>query len=205
MKKNRLTYLFKNTIIFTIGNLATRLIVFFLIPLYTNVLSTSEYGVVDLIITVATLIIPVLTLNIMESVMRFNLDKGVNHNEITKIGLIILGFAIVFGLVLIPVCYLYNPFKGLGIYLYLYCISSAACQIALADLRGKELLVQYSLGNVINTFLIAGFNILFLVYLKLGISGYLLAYIIANTMVAIYALFVGKGYKAIWVKYDKAK
>ena len=67
MKKNRLTYLFKNTIIFTIGNLATRLIVFFLIPLYTNVLSTSEYGVVDLIITVATLIIPVLTLNIMES------------------------------------------------------------------------------------------------------------------------------------------
>ena len=205
MKKNRLTYLFKNTMIFTIGNLATRLIVFFLIPLYTNVLSTSEYGVVDLIITVATLIIPVLTLNIMESVMRFNLDKGVNHNEITKIGLIILGFAIVFGLVLIPVCYLYNPFKGLGIYLYLYCISSAACQIALADLRGKELLVQYSLGNVINTFLIAGFNILFLVYLKLGISGYLLAYIIANTMVAIYALFVGKGYKAIWVKYDKAK
>ena len=205
MKKNRLTYLFKNTIIFTIGNLATRLIVFFLIPLYTNVLSTSEYGVVDLIITVATLIIPVLTLNIMESVMRFNLDKGVNHNEITKIGLIILGFAIVFGLVLIPVCYLYNPFKGLGIYLYLYCISSAACQIALADLRGKELLVQYSLGNVINTFLIAGFNILFLVYLKLGISGYLLAYIIANTMVAIYALYVGKGYKAIWVKYDKAK
>ena len=70
--ENRVKYLIKNTAIFTIGNIATKLISFFLIPLYTNVLTTSEYGVVDLVITISTIAVPLLTLNVMEAVMRFN-------------------------------------------------------------------------------------------------------------------------------------
>ena len=69
-------------------------------------------------------------------------------------------------------------------------------QLYLCDLRGKELLVYYSIGNVLNTFFIAALNILFLVVLKEGIEGYLKAYIIANTLTAIYAIVVGKGYKS---------
>ena len=48
MGDNRNSYLMKNTIIFTLGNFGSKLISFFLIPLYTNVLTTTEYGVVDL-------------------------------------------------------------------------------------------------------------------------------------------------------------
>lgn len=46
---------------------------FFLVPLYTNILTTSEYGVVDLINTVCTVLAPILILNISEAVMRFAL------------------------------------------------------------------------------------------------------------------------------------
>ena len=45
----------------------------------------------------------------------------------------------------------------------------------------------------------------FLVFLKLGVKGYLLAYIIANMIVAVYALIIGKGYKAIFRNLDKFK
>ena len=55
MGDNRNRYLMKNTIIFTLGNFGSKLISFFLIPLYTNVLTTTEYGVVDLVVTVARL------------------------------------------------------------------------------------------------------------------------------------------------------
>lgn len=200
-KRNQ--YLFKNTAIFTLGNLATKLINFFLIPLYTNILSTKEYGVIDLVVTVSTIAIPVLTLNVMDSVMRFNLDKNANNNEITKIGMVVLFYSIIIGIILVPISSLFVLINNLGIYIYIYCVSSSACQIFLCDLRGKELLIQYSIGNILNTLLIAILNILFLSVMELGISGYLLAYIIANIVVAVYALIVGNGYKAFRTKVNK--
>ena len=52
--ESRGRYLAKNTAIFAIGNVASRLISFFLVPLYTNILTTAEYGVVDLVNTLCT-------------------------------------------------------------------------------------------------------------------------------------------------------
>lgn len=69
-------------------------------------------------------------------------------------------------------------------------------QLFLCDLRGKELLLKYSLGNILQTLMIAILNITFLLVFKMETGGYLLAYIIANFIVAIYAIIAGKGYKA---------
>ena len=205
MINNRTKYLFKNTIIFTIGNLASKLIAFFLIPLYTNVLTTKEYGTIDLVITICTIAVPILTLNIMEGIMRFNLDEKSNKNKITKIGILILGYGVVVGLILIPISQRFNRISHLSLLIYFYVIASASSQIFLADLRGKELLLQYSIGNVLNTFLIAVLNILFLLIFKLGLLGYLLAYAISNLVISIYAIAVGKGYLAISENIDIVK
>ena len=204
MGNNRSRYLIKNTIIFTIGNLGSKFISFFLIPLYTNALSTSQYGVVDLITTVGTVAIPILTLNICESVMRFALDKDANHEKITQIGTNILLIGMVIGLFMLPICYLSEKVSQYAFFIYLYVISLAASQLYLCDLRGKEQLIQYSIGNVLHTFFIALLNILFLLVFKEGIEGYLKAYIIANILTAIYALIVGKGYNSFYfTKIDK--
>lgn len=205
MINNRTKYLFKNTIIFTIGNLASKLIAFFLIPLYTNVLTTKEYGTIDLVITICTIAVPILTLNIMEGIMRFNLDEKSNKNKITKIGILILGYGVVIGLILIPISQRFNQISHLSLLIYFYVIASASSQLFLADLRGKELLLQYSIGNVLNTFLIAVLNILFLLIFKLGLLGYLLAYAISNLVISIYAIAVGKGYLAISENIDIVK
>ena len=45
--------LLKNTGIIAVGGMATKLVSFLLLPLYTTVLSTAEYGVVDYINTIA--------------------------------------------------------------------------------------------------------------------------------------------------------
>lgn len=204
MGNNRNSYLMKNTIIFTLGNLGSKLISFFLIPLYTNVLTTTEYGVVDLVVTVGTVAVPVLTLNISESVMRFALDKDSDKQKITQIGTGILLIGMLAGLLIFPICHSFGKISRYSVFVYLYVIASAASQIYLCDLRGKELLVHYSIGNVLNTLFIAGFNILFLLVFKEGIEGYLKAYIIANVFTAIYAIIIGKGYKSFHlVNVDK--
>ena len=204
MGNNRNSYLIKNTIIFTLGNLGSKLISFFLIPLYTNTLTTTEYGVVDLVTTVGTVAVPILTLNICESVMRFALDKDANNKKITQIGTNILLIGMVMGLLIFPICHFFDSISQYAIFVYFYVFSLAASQLYLCDLRGKELLVYYSIGNVLHTFFIATLNIIFLLVFKESIEGYLKAYIIANTLTAIYALVVGKGYKSFsFLRIDK--
>lgn len=196
MGNNRNSYLIKNTIIFTLGNLGSKLITFFLIPLYTNALTTTEYGVIDLVTTVGTVAVPILTLNICESVMRFALDKDADNEKITQIGTNILLIGMVVGFLIFPISHSFNKISQYSIFVYFYVVSLAASQLYLCDLRGKELLVYYSIGNVLHTFLIAVLNILFLLVFKEGIEGYLKACIIANAIIAIYALIIGKGYRS---------
>lgn len=204
MGNNRNNYLIKNTIIFTLGNLGSKLISFFLIPLYTNALTTTEYGVIDLVATVGTVAVPILTLNICESVMRFALDKDADNEKITQIGTNILLIGMVVGFLILPICHSFDKISQYSIFVYFYVVSLAASQLYLCDLRGKELLVYYSIGNILHTFFIAVLNILFLLAFKEGIEGYLKAYIIANTLTAIYALIMGKGYRSFsFLRVDK--
>lgn len=196
MRNNRNSYLIKNTIIFTLGNLGSKLISFFLIPLYTNALTTAEYGIVDLIATVGTVAVPILTLNICESVMRFALDKDADTKKITQIGTEILLIGMLVGLLIFPICNSFDKISEYTTFVYFYVISLAASQLYLCDLRGKELLVYYSIGNVLHTFFVAILNILFLLVFKEGIEGYLKAYIVANTLTAIYAIVAGKSYRS---------
>ena len=128
--------------------------------------------------------------------MRFALDKDADKKKITQIGTGILIIGMLLGLLIFPICHSFNKISQYSEFVYFYVVALSMSQLYLCDLRGKELLVYYSIGNVLNTFFIAALNILFLVVLKEGIEGYLKAYIIANILTAIYAIVVGKGYKS---------
>lgn len=193
-KKKRDKYLLKNTLVFAIGNFGTKFISFFLVPLYTNILSTSDYGTVDLVSTICTVAVPMLSLNIGDAIMRFALDKDANQEKILSTGMVILGITSILSLALIPFSLLMPAISSYGIYVYLYTVTLAYSQIFLSYLRGREQLLHYSIGNIIHTFAIAVSNIILLVFLHKGIKGYLLAYIISNIVAAAYAFITGKIY-----------
>lgn len=190
-KNRRAKYLIKNIIIFAIGSIATKLISFFLVPLYTNVLSTSQYGTVDLVNTVCTVLAPIIILNISEGVMRYALDKNVDHTKILSIGLLVFIGAVFGGLLIIPVSQLFKEIAPYALYVYFYTITLAGSQLFLCYLRGKEKLTQYALGNILQTTSIAVFNIMYLDKLHQGITGYFKAYIWACSITMIYAFIVG--------------
>lgn len=191
MEQQRGKYLMRNTIIFAIGNFGTKIISFFLVPLYTNVLSTSDYGTVDLVYTIGAVLVPLLTLNIAESIMRFSLDENADHDKIMSIGLLMLIAATVIGILVFPIGRCFESLSSYVKYIYFYTIAFACNQVLLCYLRGKELLLQYSIGNIIQSLCIAVFNILLLLGFKKGIEGYFLAYIFAYVVSALYAFIVG--------------
>ena len=79
--------LLKNIGFLTISNFGSKILVLFLIPLYTSILSTSQYGTFDLYSTTLSLIAPVLTLNIVHATMRFCLDGKYNKEVVIRIGI----------------------------------------------------------------------------------------------------------------------
>lgn len=190
--QQRNKYLLKNTVIFSIGNFGTKIISFFLVPLYTNILTTREYGTVDLIYTIGMVLVPLLTLNIGESIMRFALDKDADCDKIMSTGITILIFGAIIGLLILPIANLFENVSDYSIYIYLYTLTLAFSQIFLCYLRGKEFLLKYSIGNIIQSLTIAIFNIIFLIGMKKGIEGYLMAYILANVCTGLYGFWAGK-------------
>ena len=54
--------LLSNTLIFAIGTFSSKVLVFLLVPFYTNLLTKGEMGTADLIVQTANLIIPIVSI-----------------------------------------------------------------------------------------------------------------------------------------------
>jgi len=187
----RIKYLIKNSLIFALGTLGTKIINFLLVPLYTNVLLPDEYGIADLVFTLGTFLVPILILNINEAILRFSLDKESDSNKIMSVGLLAIIAMVCISLLAYPLISLYDEISDYSIYVVFYILSSGCSTIFMYNLRGKELLIRFSVGNIINACTVAFMNILFLKVFGLGVEGYFLAYIVANVVTMIYAFCAG--------------
>ena len=90
----RITKLLGNTSIFAIGSLSSKLLVFLLLPIYTNVLTTSQYGEIDLFTTSLAICIPLLSLSIFDAVFRWLLDKEADKVKIISSGFVVSSLSI---------------------------------------------------------------------------------------------------------------
>ena len=79
-EKNKL--LLKNIGVFTLGSFGSKILSFLLVPLYTAVLSTAEYGTVDLVTSTASLLTPILLLSIFDATLRFGMDNVYRKEDV---------------------------------------------------------------------------------------------------------------------------
>ena len=201
MTKNQ--YLLKNSTYLAIGSLGTKLINFFLVPYYTYVLSSEEYGTIDLLFTLCTLIIPVVICNINEAVMRFLMDKDTNDNEVGSVAFVFLLIGSISTLFLVLIFKKINVTNAYAWHLYFFIIISGIHNVVFYYLRGREQLLKYSICNILNTLLIAILNIYFLTILHAGVNGYFKAYSISFAISSLIAFFWGKEYEVLGNFYFK--
>ncbi len=185
-------YLAKNIGLLTIGSFGTKLLSFFLVPLYTNILTTSEYGVYDLFNTTIGLLIPFLTLNINESILRFSINADSDKKQIFSIGLryfltgfillaIATGINSMLGLILV--------WKDYGLVFLLLYAFDAMAGIMTSFARGLDKIADISISGVLCSGVIISSNILFLIVFRWGIKGYLVANLIGTIVQSVY-LFI---------------
>lgn len=186
-------YLAKNIGVLTLSNFATKLLSFFLVPLYTSILTTEEYGIYDLFSTTIYLLIPILTLNIQDATIRFSLDKNYEKKDIISISLkifakgltILLAFAVVNRMTdLFPI---FNKYLLVFVLMYLF---QALVGIMTAFARGCEKITEISIASVLGSVVFIGLNILFLVVFRFGLLGYFLSSILGNISQVLYLITV---------------
>lgn len=172
-------YLLKNLGIMTLSNFGSKILSFLMVPLYTRVLTTEEYGMYDFYVTTILLLTPLLSMNILDAVIRFVLEKNSEPEKIFTIGFKFCFRAIMVcsGLILI------NQWTGsielftmYPIFFLLYFSLSMIFDLFNQFARGLERLYDVAVAGVINTFVLVSLNVLFLIGLKLGLTGYFAAY-----------------------------
>lgn len=198
--------LLKNTGLLAIGSFASSLLGMFLTPLYTSILSTTDYGISDLVSTSTSLLFPFASVAISQSIMRFSLDKASNKPSIYSSGLytVLLG-----SLVLLPASFPIISQTVLAAYYHyfvLYYLSYAFHVITSYFVQGLEQVRIYSISGLLNTVIVIGCNILFLLVLNWGVEGYLLSFIIGHLTATVFLFFAARLYKHVvlpW-KIDRA-
>ena len=137
---NRSRELTKKTLIITIGKVSTQFVTFLLLPLYTTLLSTEEYGTVDLITTLIQLLIPIVSLMIDQSVFRYllNCETDINRKRtISSAFFILLGLSAVTGVIYFMLAvFISSTYK---VWLVLILIATAFSNLFLQVARGDEM------------------------------------------------------------------
>lgn len=189
--------LIKNTAILTIGKICTQLITFFLLPLYTAILSTEEYGTVDLLNTLVSLLLPVVTFQVEQALFRNLIEVREDDNkkkEIISTGIFsVIIQCIIYLIIFVVICPLiHNEYKiFLATNVIAYILSSLLQQIA----RGLGDNKQFTIGSVISAVITIITSILLLVAIKLGARGMLIGNMMGQIVCSIYLFIVLKLYK----------
>ena len=188
---NKYIRLLKDTGIFALGSLGSKLILFLMVPLYTNCMTSAEYGTADLVFTVAQLVMPFVSVVIFDSVIRFGLARDEKPADVLRAGLTVCGVGSATMLLAAPLIGLYDAVSGWQWYLSMY-VDLTMCGSCLMNyLKVMDSNRLFALLSVIQTLVLALCNVAFLLYADMGIRGYLLSACIAALIPVVCPLIFG--------------
>lgn len=199
--------LFKNTGIIAIGQVSTQILNFFLLPLYTSLLTTYEYGVLDLLTTYSSLLSILVGMQISQAVFRFLVTKRDNAVEIKRtISTVVIASSII--------CVIYL-FAFVGIqgflniqykwFLLIHVISVLALQTTSNIARGLGDNLKYAMANFISSLIIVVLNVIFVAIFQFGVFAMLISYILGPIIGVIYLTLKCKIYTYVKICWFEKK
>ena len=194
---NKYTRLLTNTAVFTVGKLLSKLLVFFMIGLYTACLTPEEYSSAELLTGMANLLIPLACVGITEGIFRSAAAKSGDKEAFFTNGLAVYGVGSVIFLLLSPLLGFISFFDGsvwlIAAYVVVANLHSVVSQYLCAIGRTKLFAGQ----GILNTALVIGLNILFLPVLDFGVAGYVGSTVLADLLTTVFLILVTRLWRAV--------
>lgn len=190
--------LVSNTMILGAGTFTSKVLVFLLMPLYTALLSADQFGVADILMQTANLVMPLAALGISDGLFRFALDadpqkrKSIFGKALTVIVIGALPLAVL--IQLLSIVEIYDGY----VWLVFFYICAANLHAVCANyIRACDKTATFALQGIANTVLTILLNVLLLVVFDMGVLGYVLSVALSDTAIALVLFFGCKLYGEI--------
>ena len=191
--RGRFGKLFSDTVILAIGTFGSKLLVFLLMPLYTALLSPSQYGTAELITGTANLIMPFACVGITNGIFRFAAEKGTDREGVFSSGMVLLGAGLCGTVLLGAVALCIGAAWRTEILLVVLYVLAADLQAVCAQyVRAVDRTRLFAVQGILNTLVTVGFNILFLMAFDLGVTGYVLSTVVGNLLTTAFLVVSAK-------------
>ena len=201
--KKKYKSLIKNIGIFTLGSFGSKIISFLLLPLYTSILSTSDYGTVDLLQSTAQLLMPILLLSIQDATLRFGMDNQYEKKDVlsTTINIILKSTLIfIIGIIFVSVSGIIKFSLIYWLFLFFSFFFNAFNNCFNVYFKAKNEAKVIVVSGIISTLITCLTNILCLVVFNMGINGYMIGIIAGLLFQFNYQFFIGKIYKDFHIR-----
>lgn len=189
--------LVKNTAILTIGKMCTQFVSFLLLPLYTALLSTEEYGIVDLFTTYIALILPLVCWQLDQGIFRFMIDCREDETKTKALFSSITSVNVVQALAVVLIYLCLQPFSSseYKIYLLIGVVLNIFSGLLMQFARGLGDMLAYSVSSFLTAASTVVLNVVFVAVLKLGAHGMFIATMCGIAINCIYLFFKLKAWK----------
>ena len=194
--KGRITFLLGNTLVFALGGLAVKAVSLVLMPLYTTALTAGEYGTAELLNSAIEIVLPLLSLGVVEALYRFSIDDDVAKDELFANSLLVLGGGIVGTAVLCAFAGVVWGVEHVVSFFVLFCsvcFFKATTQLA----RGLGHVRRYVVYGLINAVAMVIATYLLLFRAHLGVDGYLWSFTIGYLVGGMVAFLGSAEYRLL--------
>ncbi len=192
MAKNRTEKLVGNTAMIAVGQFGSKVLVYLLTRLYTTVLTSSEYSLANNISELASLLIPLLSLGFGEAIFRLAKGGEFKRKEVFSSAFAVWGMGSILIVAIAPILWMIPYFRNYVLLILFYSMASIFHTICTNYIRSKGQVMLYAVQGILNTALVIGLNILFLIPLKMSSVGYVLSVPIADLLVTFAVIVKAK-------------
>lgn len=195
--------LIKNTGLIAIGNFGAKMVSFLLLPLYTSILTTEEYGTYDFIVAVSAFLAPIATMSMQEAMFRFIIDSGNKGEEFKKI--ITNALSIVTAGILVLGVALLGTGVILGLencqYIWLYISAGALYSFSNNILRGLGEIKKYAIVSSAKNIMQLMINVLVVAVFRWGMTGLLFSMCVSEIIAFVVVAIEVRIWREINLKY----
>jgi O-antigen/teichoic acid export membrane protein len=185
------------SIVYTISGLLIKCFGFFLLPLYTAFLTTSDYGITSIANSFIQTMSFIVALSLYSAVVRFYVDYKDNEERLRRFYGTVVSFVFLSGLAWGLIGYLFKDwissriFSGVTFYpVILITLISLIfnCEYTVYEnvLRSQHASLKCSILSICYFLLTVGLNIAFVVYAGMGATGVLLASLISSVVYTVF-------------------
>ena len=181
----------RNTTALTVGRLGSKVLVFLLVRFYTAVLTKEEFGTADLITSLCNFLIPIACAGLSSGFFRFAAEARSKQemSDVFSSGMTILALASMGFALLSPILFAIPYFSDYVWLILLYVLCANFHYLCSDFVRAQGNYHLFAIQGLLNTALNISFNLLFLLPLSMGLTGYVLSVIAADLITSLFLFF----------------